>query len=108
MARNKDHGKLLQVLSGEGGDYYIGTQAVSNKKFAAIRVGHEGATLVGVQLTTCDEYGEVTIGNQNVKTAKNYPASMPQNYLMIAGGTNYFNHIEFSAGYASGYLASRD
>lgn len=95
MVQEKNHSELLGRLTGEGGDYYIGTQAVSDKKFTHIKVGADGATLVGVQ-----------IGNQDVTTDRNYPAAMPGGYLMCAGGKEYFNHIEFSAGYAQGILLS--
>lgn len=98
MARatqERNHSELIGRLAGEGGDYYIGTQAVSNKKLTHIIVGSDGATLVGVQ-----------IGGVDVKTTRNYPASMPGGYIMCAGGTEYFNHIEFSAGNAEGLILS--
>jgi hypothetical protein len=95
MVRENNHSKLLQRIAGEGGDYYIGTQAVSDKKFTHIKVGADGATLVGVQ-----------VGNQDVKTTRNYPAVLPGGYMMCAGGQEYFNHIEFSTGYAQGILLS--
>lgn len=95
MAQERNHSELMGRLAGEGGDHYIGTQAVSNKKFTHIIIGTDGATLVGVQ-----------IGNQDVKTGRNYPASMPGGYVMCAGGNNYFNHIQFSAGNAEGLLLS--
>jgi hypothetical protein len=97
MTQVKNHSELLGRIAGEGGDFYIGAQAISNKKFTHIEVGTDGATLVGVQ-----------IGNQDVKTAKNYPAAMPGGYLMIAGGDKYFNHIEFSAGWGEGLLLSEE
>jgi hypothetical protein len=95
MEQVRNHSELLGRIAGEGGDHYIGTQAISNKKFTHIEIGPDGATLVGVQ-----------IGNQDVKARKNYPAAMPGGYLMIAGGDQYFNHIEFSAGWAEGLLLS--
>lgn len=93
MERN--HSQLLGMLAGEGGDYYIGTQAVSDKKFSHIKVGSDGATLVGVQRMGVD-----------VMTARNYPSAMPGGYIMCAGENGYFDHIEFSAGYAQGTLLS--
>lgn len=89
----KNHSALLGRLSGAGGDYYIGTQAVSDKKFEVIRIGTDGATLVGVQ-----------VGNQDVATERNYPAAMPGGYLICAEGTDPINHIELSTGYAEGFL----
>lgn len=97
MGQVRNHSELLGRMTGEGGDYYIGTQAVSDKMFTHIIVGTDGATLVGVQ-----------IGNQDVKTARNYPSAMPGGYIMCAGGDNYFNHIEFSAGSAQGLLVSEE
>ena len=97
MSQERNHSELMGRMAGEGGDHYIGTQAVSDKKFTHIIVGSDGATLVGVQ-----------IGNQDVTTQKNYPSAMPGGYIMCAGGTQYFNHIEFSAGYAQGLLLSEE
>jgi hypothetical protein len=95
MAKETNHSALLGKMIGEGGDYYIGTQAVSNKKFSHIQIGPDGATLVGVQ-----------IGNQSVMAARNYPAAMPGGYLMCAGGQDYFNYISLSAGNAEGVILS--
>jgi hypothetical protein len=95
MGQVRNHSELMGRLAGEGGDHYIGTQAVSDKKFTHIIIGTDGATLVGVQ-----------IGSQDVTSARNYPASMPGGYIMCAGGDAYFNHIEFSAGNAEGLLLS--
>lgn len=97
MARERNHSELLGRIAGEGGDCYIGTQAVSDKKLTHIIVGSDGATLVGVQ-----------IGNQDVSSERNYPSAMPGGYIMCAGGSNYFNHIEFSEGYAEGLILSED
>jgi hypothetical protein len=93
MATRKNQSDLLGILAGEGGDYYIGTQAVSNKKFTHIIFGPDGGTLVGVQ-----------IDNQDVKTARNYPATIPGGYIMCAGTSKAFNHISLSAGNASGLI----
>lgn len=79
-------------LSGAGGDYYIGTQAVSDKKFEVIRIGSQAA-LVGVQ-----------IGSQDVITVRNYPAQLPGGYLICAEGNEPINHIEISSGWAEGFL----
>ena len=89
----KNHSALLGRLSGAGGDVYIGTQAVSDKKFDVIKIGSDGATLVGVQ-----------IGNQDVMTDRNYPTAIPGGYLICAGGKDYINHIELSAGWAEGFI----
>jgi hypothetical protein len=92
MGSLKNHSALLGRLSGAGGDYYIGTQAVSDKKFEVIRIGAQ-ATLVGVQ-----------VGNQDVMTARNYPAQLPSGYLICAEGNEPINHIEISAGWAEGFV----
>jgi hypothetical protein len=89
----KNHSALLGRGFGIGGDYYIGTQAVSDKKFDVIKIGTDGATLVGVQ-----------IGNQDVTTAKNLPAALPGGYLICADGKSYIYHIELSSGWAEGFL----
>lgn len=97
MAQERNHSELLGRIAGEGGDYYIGTEAVSDKKFTHIKIGSDGATLAGVQ-----------IGNQDVTTERNYPSAMPGGYIMCAGGDNYFNHIELRDGYAQGFLVSEE
>ena len=95
MTQVRNHSELLGRIAGEGGDHYIGTDAVSDKKFTHIKIGSDGATLVGVQ-----------IGNQDVASARDYPSAMPGGYIMCAGGDRYFNHIELSAGNAQGFLLS--
>jgi hypothetical protein len=94
MTVRKNNADLLGILTGEGGDYYIGNQtAVTDKKFTHIIFGPDGGTLV-----------EVKIEGSSVKTARNYPASIPGGYIMCAGTGNSFNHIELSAGNASGLV----
>jgi hypothetical protein len=93
MTTRKNQSDLLGILAGEGGDYYIGTQAVSDKLFTHIIFGSDGGTLVGVQ-----------IANQDVKTARNYPASIPGGYIMCAGTGKSFNYISLSAGNACGLI----
>jgi hypothetical protein len=94
MATRKNQSDLLGILAGEGGDYYIGNQAaVADKLFTHIIFGPDGGTLVGVQ-----------IGSQDVKTARNYPASIPGGYIMCAGTGKSFNYINLSAGNASGLV----
>lgn len=97
MASRKNQSQILGMVAGEGGDHYIGTQAVSTKKFTHIVFGSDGGTLVGVQ-----------IGNQDVKTTRNYPATIPGGYIMCAGSGQYFNHIELSAGSAEGLVLDED
>jgi hypothetical protein len=97
MARERNHSELMGRMIGEGGDYYIGTDPVSDKKFSLIQIGAEGATVAGAQ-----------IGNQDVRTLKNYPAKLPGGYLMCAGGDNHFNHIHLTDGYAEGVLMSEE
>jgi hypothetical protein len=93
MEKETNHSELLNRIVGGGGDYYIGNQAaVADKKFAHIEIGKDGATLVGVQ-----------IGNQDIMAERNYPAAMPGGYLICAGGKEYVNYINLSAGYAKGY-----
>jgi hypothetical protein len=92
MSILKNHSALMGRLSGAGGDYYIGTQAVSDKKFEVIRIGSQ-ATLVGVQ-----------VGNQDVMTDRNYPALLPTGYLICAEGNEPINYISISAGWAEGFL----
>lgn len=93
MANTKNHSQLLGQLAGEGGDIYIGAQAVSNVKLTHVIFGPDGGTLVGVQ-----------IGNQSVMSERMYPSAMPGGYVMCAGLSKFFNHIELSAGNASGLL----
>lgn len=92
MSALKNHSALLGRLSGAGGDYYIGTEAVSDKKFEVIRIGSQ-ATLVGVQ-----------VGNQDVISARNYPEALPAGYLICAEGNEPINHFEISSGWAEGFL----
>lgn len=90
--KNTNHSELLRVLAGEGGDYFIGTTAVTTKKFSKIKVT-AAATLT-----------DVKVRGVSVKTARNYPNSVPVGYEMIAGGDDYFDYIELSAGSAEGYV----
>jgi len=91
-----NHSKLLGVLAGEAGDYYIGTTAVTTKKFAAIVIGPDGATV-----TVCK------IRGVDVMTERNYGV-LPAGYIMTAGGDDYFDAITLSAGNASGLLYHED
>lgn len=91
MSNLKNHSALLGRISGSGGDYYIGTQAVSDQKFEVIRIGAQ-ANLVGVQ-----------VGNQDVTIARNYPSYLPGGYLICAEGNEPINHIELSSGWAEGF-----
>ena len=94
MATRKNQSDLLGILAGEGGDYFIGNQApVTGKIFTHIIFGPYGGTLAGVQ-----------IGNQDVRTERNYPESIPGGYIMCAGTGKSFNHISLSAGNASGLI----
>jgi hypothetical protein len=94
MAQERNHSELLGRIAGEGGDYYIGTQAVSDKKFRVIKFV-ESAGLAGVQ-----------IGGVDVKASKNYPDTIPGGYIMTPAGDTYINHIELSSGWAEGWLVS--
>lgn len=89
-----NHSELLGKSLGEGGDYYIGTAAVTTKKFALIVVGPSGATVSVCKIRGVD-----------VKTARNY-GSLPAGYMMCAGGNDYFNSITFSAGSGLGIIYS--
>jgi hypothetical protein len=93
MATRKNQSDLLGILAGEGGDYYIGTQSVSDKLFTHIIFGPDGGTLVGVQ-----------IASQSVMVERNYPATIPGGYIMCAGSGRAFNYISLSAGNASGII----
>ena len=87
-----NHSNLLRVLVGEAGDHFISTTSITTKKFTRIKITAT-ATLTDVKLR-----------GVSVKTARDYPSSLPVGYEMIAGGNDYFDTITLSAGSAIGYL----
>lgn len=82
----------LSQMAGSNGDYYISTTPVSDKKFSQILVGPNGATVTSVKIRGVD-----------VSTSRNYNV-LDAGYLMCAGGNDYFDYVEFSAGSAEGVL----
>jgi hypothetical protein len=84
--------KLLGPMAGQAGDYYISTGEVTAFKFSHIIAGPDGATV-----------DDVKIRGISVKTARNYGA-LPAGYPMCAGGDDYFDLINLSAGNAQGLL----
>jgi hypothetical protein len=92
MSDLSNQSKLLGQMMGESGDYYIGTAAVTTKKFSHIVVGPSGATV-----TVCK------IRGVDVVTARNYGA-LPAGYTICAGGDDYIDAITLSAGSAEGVI----
>ena len=93
MSEIKSNPALLSRVAGAGGDHYIGTSAISDKRFEIIRIGASGATLT-----------DVRIGGVSVKASRNYPDSMPADYLICAEGDVPIDYIELSAGWAEGWI----
>jgi hypothetical protein len=89
---DSNHSRLLGILAGEAGDYYIGTDKVDTKKFSRIVIGPDGATVSTIKINGAD-----------VKTARNYSA-LPAGYVICAGGTDYIDEITLSAGNAEGII----
>lgn len=88
-----NHSRLLQILTGEGGDYQIGTTAITDKKFSRIVITAE-ATLTALKIRGID-----------VRTVRNY-GTLPVGYVLVAGGDDFFDHVDFATGSAEGYLYS--
>ncbi|MCX5896470.1 MAG: hypothetical protein NTZ51_11675, partial [Proteobacteria bacterium] len=94
MTQLKPFSGFEAQMSGAFGDFYIGhAAAVTTKKFSHIVVGESGATLT-----------DVKIRGVSVKAARAYPNVMPAGYPMCAGGNDYFDSIELSAGDAQGFF----
>jgi hypothetical protein len=90
-----NHSKLLGVLAGEGGDYFIDTTLVTTKKFSRIKIT-EAATIT-----------DIKIRGVSVKTDRNYGA-LPVGFELFAGGDDYFDYVALSAGSAIGVLMAED
>jgi hypothetical protein len=90
-----NHSKLLQVLVGEAGDYFIGTTAITTKKFSRIKITTE-ATLT-----------ELKIRGVSVVTDRNY-GTLPVGHELVAGGDDYFDHVDLATGTAIGYIYSEE
>jgi hypothetical protein len=54
MAKETNHSRLLGILAGEAGDYYIGTDALTDKKFSRIVIGPDGATVSVLKIMGTD------------------------------------------------------
>jgi hypothetical protein len=91
-----NHSRLLGAMAGQAGDYFIGTDAITTKKFSHIVIGHDGATV-----TVCK------IRGIDVVTARNYGA-LPPGYVICAGGDDYIDAITLSAGSALGLLYAEE
>jgi hypothetical protein len=87
-----NHSKLLGVMAGQAGDYYIGVEAVTTKKFSMIVIGPDGATV-----TVCKIRGVDVIADRNY-------GILPEGYRMVAGGDDYFDAITLSEGNAEGVI----
>ena len=92
MATETNHSRLLGILAGEAGDYYIGTDAVTTKKFSRIIIGPDGATVSVLKDNGTD-----------VCSARNYSA-LPAGYVICAGGNDYIDAVTLSAGNAEGII----
>ena len=96
METRDDYSKIMGALACEGGDYYIGTTAVANKRFTHIVIGPDGATV-----------SEVKIRGVSVKSARNYGA-LPAGYVMCAGSGEYFDYIYLTSGNAQGLVKTEN
>jgi hypothetical protein len=92
MDHELNHSRLLGQLAGEEGDYYIGTDAVTDKKFSHVIIGPDGATVSVLKVMGTD-----------VCTARNYDV-LPAGYVICAGGRNYIDAVTLTAGNAEGIL----
>ena len=90
-----NHSKLLQILVGEAGDYFIGTTAITDKKFSRIKI------------TTETVLTELKIRGVSIITARNY-GTIPVGHELVAGGDDYFDHVDLYSGSAIGFLFSED